>query len=78
MPFNLTSFERLPGGAFRLAFSGRPDGEYVVEASTNLTAWTVLGPATNDGGKVEFTDEDAPKFTLRFYRVALVQKGVTR
>jgi RNA polymerase sigma factor (sigma-70 family) len=53
-PFNLTSFERLPNGAFRLGFAGKPDAKYVVEASTNLTDWTVLGPAPNDGGKVEF------------------------
>lgn len=30
-----------------------------------------LGPAANDGGKLEFTDADAAGFTLRFYRVAL-------
>jgi probable HAF family extracellular repeat protein len=71
VPFNLTSFERLPGGAFRLAFAGKPDGKYVIMASTNLAAWTVLGPAANNGGQVEFTDGEAAKFTMRFYRAAL-------
>ena len=71
-PFNLTSFERLPSGAFRLVFAGRAGGQYVIEASTNLMTWTPLGPATNDGGKVQFTDADAAKCPLRFYRTALV------
>ena len=71
-PFNLTSFERLPDGAFRLGFAGSPDRNYVVEASTNLVTWTLLGAATNDGGKVEFTDTDAAKYTLRFYRALRV------
>jgi RNA polymerase sigma factor (sigma-70 family) len=73
MPFNLTSLERLPGGAFRLAFTGSPEGKYVVEASTNLVTWTLLGAATNDGGKVEFTDSDTARYTLRFYRAVVVR-----
>ncbi len=72
VPFNLTSFERLPSGLFRLAFVGKADGNYVIEASTDLLTWTFLGAATNDGGRVEFTDADAAKFTLRFYRAALL------
>jgi RNA polymerase sigma factor (sigma-70 family) len=67
-PFNLTTFERLTSGGFRLAFAGMPGGQYFVEASTNLTSWTLLGPALNDKGNVEFTDPDAGRFTLRFYR----------
>ena len=72
-PFNLSSFERLPNGAFRLAFAGSPDGKYVIEASTNLVNWTLLGPATNDGGKVQFTDDDARRYALRFYRAVMVR-----
>jgi probable HAF family extracellular repeat protein len=72
-PFNLSSFEQLPDGAFRLAFAGSPNAKYVIEASTNLVNWTLLGPATNNGGKVEFTDEEAKRFTLRFYRSAMVK-----
>ncbi len=66
--FNLTSFERLPGGAFRLAFAGQPGVRYAIEASTNLTTWTFLGEAENRNGQVEFTDQDAAEFALRFYR----------
>jgi RNA polymerase sigma factor (sigma-70 family) len=72
-PFNLSSFERLPRGAFRLAFSGAPDAKYVIEASTNLMNWVPLGPATNDRGRVEFTDEEARESTIRFYRAAMVK-----
>jgi RNA polymerase sigma factor (sigma-70 family) len=67
-PFNLSSFDRLPDGTFRLRFTGAPDGKYTIEASTNLVDWVWLGPATNNGDKLEFTDLDAPRFTLRFYR----------
>jgi hypothetical protein len=70
-PFNLTLFDRLPNGAFRLAFAGTPGGKYYVEASTNLVVWERLGPANNNDGKVEFTDTNAVKFTLRFYRAVL-------
>ena len=68
--FNLTSFERLPSGAFRLAFAGSSEAEYLVEASTNLITWEVLGRTANRNGEVEFTDADAAQFSLRFYRVA--------
>lgn len=68
-PLKLISFERLPQGAFKLAFAGKPDSNYIVEVSTNLTTWTRLGPATNTNGRVEFIDVEAAKFTLRFYRV---------
>jgi RNA polymerase sigma factor (sigma-70 family) len=72
-PFNLSSFDRLGDGTFRLQFTGVPNGKYVIEASTNLTEWVLLGPATNNGGKLEFVDGDAPRFTLRFYRAARAQ-----
>jgi RNA polymerase sigma factor (sigma-70 family) len=69
-PLNITSFERLPDGAFRLAFNGQPGVQYAIEASTNLTTWILLGEAINRDGQLEFVDRDAPKFTLRFYRIA--------
>jgi hypothetical protein len=51
-----------------LSFRGAPDGKYSIEASTNLVNWEPLGPASNQNGRIEFTDNDAPKFVLRFYR----------
>jgi probable HAF family extracellular repeat protein len=72
-PFNLSSFERLPDGTFRLRFTGAPDDKYIIEASTNLIDWVLLGSATNNGGKLEFTDIEAPRFILRFYRAGRAQ-----
>lgn len=68
LPFKLTSFEQVAGGGFRLAFVGTPGVQYEIEASTDLTTWTRLGQAANNQGQVEFIDQDAPKFALRFYR----------
>jgi probable HAF family extracellular repeat protein len=72
-PFNLSSFERLPDGTFRLRFTGAPDDKYIIEASTNMIDWVLLGSATNSSGKLEFTDTEAPRFILRFYRAARAQ-----
>ena len=73
VPFSLSSFDRLPDGSSRLAFTGRPGVQVCAwRPPPNLTTWIVLGPATNDAGKVQFTDSEAGKFTMRFYRVALV------
>jgi hypothetical protein len=65
-PFNLSSFERLPGGPFRLRFDGALEAKYIIEASTNPVDWVSLGQVGNVGGKLEFTDSDAPHFTLHF------------
>jgi hypothetical protein len=42
---------------------------YTVLGSTNLTNWTVLGPATSPGGNAfEFTATTATNSSLRFYQ----------
>jgi len=48
-----------------------PDGQvYLVEASTNLVDWAVIGvPTTQPDGSFEFDDPHAGKFPNRFYRV---------
>ena len=66
---NITSFERRPDGTFQLRFSGKPDIKYVIEASTNLATWTLLGEAMNRDGSLTFIDHEAPKFSMRFYRI---------
>ena len=71
--FNLSSLEALPNGTFRLGFIGDSQGKYQIEASTNLTVWTVLGETENKGGRVEFIDRDAARFSLRFYRAVRVE-----
>ena len=54
VPFNLTTFERLPGGEFRLGFKGKPGERYYIETSTNLMTWLRLGEVTNKTGRTGF------------------------
>jgi RNA polymerase sigma factor (sigma-70 family) len=68
VPFSVTSLERLPDGRFRLGLAGNPADRYAIEASTNLTTWVRLGEAIDHNRNLEFVDEDAAKFALRFYR----------
>jgi alpha-tubulin suppressor-like RCC1 family protein len=57
-------------GEFSLSFTGDTNASYRVWASTNLTTWTVLGPATQSPpGEFHFTDTAATNWPLRFYRV---------
>ncbi len=72
VPFNLTTFERLPGGEFRLGFKGNPGQRYAIETSTNLATWTRLGEATNTTGTTDFVDGDAGNYAMRFYRAVRV------
>ena len=55
----------------RLEFSADPTRTYVVEASTDLTNWTAIGSAVEEGGvgNFEFDDLNAGQFNARFYRV---------
>jgi|GEM_PF-1634213 len=69
--FNLTSFERLPNGSFRLGFAGVPGGEYAVEVSANLKSWRRLGLAENNNGAITFIDLRTERSRLCFYRVVL-------
>jgi arylsulfate sulfotransferase len=54
-----------------LEFSADPTHSYVVQASTDLTNWTTIGPAFQNGGvgNFDFRDLNADQFTTRFYRV---------
>lgn len=54
---------------FQLDFTGASDALYRVWASTNLTDWELLGPATpGSNGWHHFTDPAAAQHPLRFYR----------
>lgn len=53
-----------------LNIQGQGGHSYEIQATQNLTDWTVLGTATpNAGGNVEFTDAGAASFPSRFYRL---------
>ena len=54
-----------------LEFSADPTFNYIIQASTDLTNWTGIGTAVQEGGVgvFDFEDLDANQFTARFYRV---------
>jgi uncharacterized repeat protein (TIGR01451 family) len=56
-------------GEFNLIVFAQPGSTYVIETSTNLTAWLPLSTNTaSPGGTIKFTDTGAPGFEQRFYR----------
>ena len=54
-----------------LEFSADPTHNYLIQASTDLTNWTTIGSAVQDGnaGDFGFQDLSASQFEARFYRV---------
>jgi hypothetical protein len=57
-------------GQPHLEFSGNDARTYVMEASTNLVDWDVIGVAEPSGtGEYDFQDGQANDFPARFYRV---------
>jgi hypothetical protein len=64
------SVTRRADGRARLSFVGAAGQAYLVEASTNLTDWEVIGVAGDRGdGSFDFEDTDAWRFFCRFYRI---------
>jgi len=58
------------GGKMKLKFSGQAGQTCIVEASTNLVDWEVIGVAAQQAdGSFEFEDADSTRFPNRFYRV---------
>ena len=70
-PVQITlSTTRAGGGRFQLAGTGLAGHTYEIQATTNLVAWEAIGTQTPDtNGYFGFTDENAPDYPLRFYRV---------
>ena len=62
-------------GAFKLGVTG-PPGVYNILGSTNLTAWSAVGVASNPLGSVNFHDVTAHASRQKFYR-ALLQSPPT-
>ena len=63
----------LVDGQAQLTIAGTPGDQYVVEYSSNLLQWTVLGALTNTAGTVQATDPGARVLSHRFYRARLVE-----
>ena len=65
-----TTVNHQPNGRVQMQFVAEPGPTYVVEASTNLVDWEMIGVAVDRGdGTFEFEDPNAARFPSRFYRL---------
>jgi hypothetical protein len=68
-PPELSASKRLTSGAFTFLLTGAPSATYIIQASTNLTAWIpVATNAVSASGFLSVTDSLAAPFRTRFYR----------
>jgi hypothetical protein len=56
---------------FHVQLSGPSGSNYVIEASTDLMSWTPLATNSAPSGTVSYTDTEAIKLPLRYYRARL-------
>jgi hypothetical protein len=57
-------------GPLHLSFTGTSGQAYIIEASTNLTDWQMIGVANDRGdGTFDFDDSGSTNLTQRFYKV---------
>jgi hypothetical protein len=65
-----TSVARQSNGWVELQFAANPGPLYLLEASTNLVDWEMIGVAHDRGnGSFEFEDSNAARSPNRFYRI---------
>jgi len=66
----LTNLTPLGGGAFQFTYTNHSGQPCSVYASTNLSAWTALGPPTQVApGVFQFADPAAASYPKRFYQL---------
>jgi hypothetical protein len=65
----LTRLNWLTNRQFHFRLIGTSGQSYILQASTNLSAWTPL--QTNSATFYDFTDTNAVNFPRRFYRAVL-------
>ena len=69
----LTAPVVLANGQFKLTVQGMPGQQFILQATTNLTArWTPLSTNTAANGTLICTDAAAANFHYRFYRARLL------
>lgn len=66
--FQLSAPASLTNGSFGFALSAPLGRTYVIEASTNATAWNPVITNTAPAGSASVVDTNAPQFQHRFYR----------
>jgi len=58
-----------PDGTVRVSFASTAGQVHIIQASTNLIDWEMIGVATDHGdGSFDFEDANAWRFPSRFYR----------
>ena len=56
------------GGAFQFQVSGQVGERFAIQASSDLVQWQEIDDVTLTDKTLQFTDPDAAKFPVRFYR----------
>ena len=65
-----TSISLQPEGRMRLQFAGDSGALYLIESSTNLVDWELIGVASSTtNGQFQFDDKEAGRFAQRYYRL---------
>jgi hypothetical protein len=65
-----TGVRQQPDGRVQLQFSARRGPTYLLEASTNLMNWEIIGVTHEQcNGTFTFEDANAARFPVRYYRV---------
>jgi hypothetical protein len=68
--FQFTSISRQPEGRVRMQFAGDSGAPYLIESSTNLIDWELIGIASSTtNGQFQFDDKQAGRFARRYYRL---------
>jgi len=68
-PITIVSAEILPNGNRDIHFIGVPNTTYQIEASTDASAWTLVGTSASDNrGRYSFEDAETQRYPVRFYR----------
>jgi len=69
-PCRVTRMDPRGDGCSALQVLGEPGRIHIVEASTNLVTWEMIGLAEEqDDGTFAFGDVNAAKFPCRYYRI---------
>lgn len=62
----------LANGAIQMSINAKPGHPYALEASSDLTQWTILRTNMAPGTTLSFTETNVTSFNNRFYRVRQV------
>jgi uncharacterized protein YdeI (BOF family) len=69
-PRQFTSISLQPESRVRMQFAGDAGALYLIESSTNLVDWELIGVATSiTNGQYQFDDKEAGRFARRYYRL---------